>query len=79
MRRLNSLLISAMRRIISGNLLRGTTLLTFENHLPGYKIYRVASRSLRALDSKHYLGTIYGFSNFVALRPDMAERLKAII
>lgn len=61
------------------HLLRGTTLLTFERHLPGYRLYRMASRSLRPLDSGHYLGTIYGFSNLVALRADTAERLKKII
>ena len=61
------------------HLLRGTTLLTFERNLPGYRIFRLASRSLREIDPKHYLGTIYGYSNFIALRPDVAEKLKAII
>jgi FkbM family methyltransferase len=61
------------------HLLRGTTLIDFERYLPDYKLYRVASRALRPLDSRHYLGTIYGFSNIVALRADIAEKLKAII
>jgi FkbM family methyltransferase len=61
------------------HLLRGTTLLDFEKYLPDYKLYRLASRALRPVDPRHYLGTIYGFSNFVALRPDAAERLKDII
>jgi hypothetical protein len=60
------------------HLLRGTTLLDFEKYLPDYKLYRVASRALRPIDSRHYLGTIYGFSNLVALRSDAAEKLRAI-
>ncbi len=61
------------------HLLRGTTLLTFEAHLPGYRLFRIAARSLRPVETSHYLGTIYGFSNIVALRPDMADRLRHMI
>lgn len=61
------------------HLLRGTTLLNFEKYLQDYRLYRVASRSLRPLDSKHYLGTIYGFSNLVALRADTADKLTKLI
>lgn len=58
---------------------RGTTLKTFETLLPGYRLFRIASRSLRPLESGHYLGTIYGYSNFVALRPDIVKMLLHLI
>ncbi len=61
------------------HLLRGTTLKTFEQLLPGYRLFRIASRSLRRLDSSHYLGTVYGYSNFIALRPDIETRLAHLI
>ena len=61
------------------HILRGTTLKTFETLLPNYRLFRVASRSIRPLESDHYLGTIYGYSNFVALRPDVVKTLSHLI
>jgi hypothetical protein len=61
------------------HLLRGTTLKTFEQYLSGYQLFRIASRSLRSIDTDHYLGTIYGYSNFLAVRNDLVGRLRHLI
>ena len=61
------------------NLSRNQTVRDFEKLLPNYLMFRLAARSLRPVDSEHFLGTIYGYSNFVALRPDIARALHSLI
>lgn len=42
----------------------------FQDVLPGYKLFRLTTSSMRPIDPDHYLGNIYAFQNIVAARID---------
>jgi FkbM family methyltransferase len=46
--------------------------------LPGYRLFRLAPRSLFLLRREHYLSTIYTFQNVVAIREDRTDMLRAL-
>jgi FkbM family methyltransferase len=46
--------------------------------LPGYRLFRLAPRSLFSLRRDHYLSTIYTFQNVVAVREDRSDLLRAL-
>jgi FkbM family methyltransferase len=45
--------------------------------LPGYRLFRLAPRSLFPLNRDHYLSNIYTFQNVVAVRGDRTDLLRA--
>lgn len=55
---------------------RHQTLEDFRQALPGYALYRLAARSLRPIDTGHYLGTIYAFQNVIAIH-EGAQRIRS--
>lgn len=61
------------------NMIRGVSAPDIAALLPGYQLFRLASRSLRPLDVGHYLGNIYGYSNFIALTPDAVHAMRRYI
>jgi len=46
--------------------------------LPGYRLFRLAPRSLFPLKRDHYLSNIYTFQNVVAVRDDRTDLLRAL-
>jgi FkbM family methyltransferase len=50
----------------------------FFDALPGYRLFRLAPRSLFPLIRGHYLSTIYTFQNLVAVREDRTDVLAAL-
>jgi FkbM family methyltransferase len=57
------------------HLKRKQSLLDFQEVLPGFSFFRIATHSLRPLTPEHYLSNIFTYCNIVALERSAAERL----
>ncbi len=49
----------------------------FAEAMPGYRLFRLAQRSLFPIRQGHYLSTIYGFQNLIAVRENRPDILRA--